>query len=865
MGQAAKKYDDIRFQVYKELNESVRNLFQTGGRWQKKAEKVMAVIGSISEWNADVKNALYPLQGLKETNKGESRIDSCVKYDLGDGVRLITVQENGICALLFVGKHDECEKWIKRNKRFKLSVDENKRLTPNFKSLSIVDDDKKRRTESDFSEGKLWQKLSERYFQEIFNDLPSLVVRGLKGLESTFSDDELQEYLEVINTTDAVKANALLDIFMELREGDTKQAKRRIDLYRNRQVLIEELEEDDLTQIKPGEEFFDFEDFDSTDLLNVLNSSGFKEWMLFLHPEQNKIVKEDYNGPAKLAGVSGSGKTAIIVKRAIRLAKKYTNEQILIVTLNKALANLIKELVYTACPNDGIRAQIEIKSFWKLCKDELKEFEKDIEKRFNEFTWKHGETAEEIWDEYYFCEKNNDDADEFYPVHQSLLSRNVNPRLYIKQEFDWIRSAFAPSEREEKYLEIDREGRSEPLTADYRKLMLQGLKGWEDKMDAIGVSDYTGLAARLHKYKDKLEGKYRSILVDELQDFGTMELALLRKLVNENENDMFLCGDIAQQVHTKHHKITHAGINIIGRSHKIKQNYRNSREILKAAYEVLKTNVNLDEVNTDDFEIIEPDFANFSTPKPFLIQAASLEAELGHALSYITEYLKVGNKACVAIAGLSLHQVKQIGEQVDIDVLDNLTKIDSSDIFLSDLDQTKGFEFDMMFVLNCKEGVIPDKSLPEAEWHRDICKLYVAMTRAKKELFVSYHHKPSSLFDDIKENFISDDWASHSTIIENYENVSISKKNKYSYDKKRDSLNLTGREFLYTDYSIGLPIEVQDKLLKLVQGKNASTDGKTTQWPSVYELFRERDAPNLSTLMGRTAYQKFRDHINKKV
>src|SRR5699024_3395650 len=109
----------------------------------------------------------------------------------------------------------------------------------------------------------------------------------------------------------------------------------------------------------------------------------------------------------------------------------------------------------------------------------------------------------------------------------------------------------------------------------------------------------TGLAARLHKYIDKLEAKYRCILVDELQDFGTMELSILRKLVPKDENDMFLCGDIAQQVHTKHHKITHAGINVIGRSKKIKQNYRNSREILKAAYETLRSNINIEKIRTD--------------------------------------------------------------------------------------------------------------------------------------------------------------------------------------------------------------------------------------------------------------------------
>ena len=87
------------------------------------------------------------------------------------------------------------------------------------------------------------------------------------------------------------------------------------------------------------------------------DTSGFFDWMLFTHPKQQAIIDEDFKGPALLNGVSGSGKTCIIVKRAIRLASKKPENTILILTLNRSLSNLIGELIDHACP-DHLRRYI---------------------------------------------------------------------------------------------------------------------------------------------------------------------------------------------------------------------------------------------------------------------------------------------------------------------------------------------------------------------------------------------------------------------------------------------------------------------------------------------------------------------------
>ena len=40
-------------------------------------------------------------------------------------------------------------------------------------------------------------------------------------------------------------------------------------------------------------------------------SASFEQWMLYLHPAQREYVAKNYDGPAKLEGVSGSGKTSL--------------------------------------------------------------------------------------------------------------------------------------------------------------------------------------------------------------------------------------------------------------------------------------------------------------------------------------------------------------------------------------------------------------------------------------------------------------------------------------------------------------------------------------------------------------------------
>ena len=66
-----------------------------------------------------------------------------------------------------------------------------------------------------------------------------------------------------------------------------------------------------------------------------------EKWMIFLHPEQREWVARDFNGPARVSGSAGTGKTIVALHRAVHLARVHPEARVLLVTFSEALANTL--------------------------------------------------------------------------------------------------------------------------------------------------------------------------------------------------------------------------------------------------------------------------------------------------------------------------------------------------------------------------------------------------------------------------------------------------------------------------------------------------------------------------------------------
>jgi len=801
----------------KYLMDGMSSLKKRGGKFTRAAQKVLEVLGSISSGDPE------PFRGIGTTNHGERRIKHAIKYDLPGACRLVTVVHADVTFLLFVGAHSDVDFWLEKNRGKEFAVDKASKLIEISRPAEIKEvgeiEPVPRRDMS--GEALLLDRLDKGLADLFLESFSYLAGRGIAELTSFSSDDEINTACEGISN--ARLADLALDVLIALASGDANAAEARIRLFNG-----EYIELDEVGYVQSGQDL-QLVPTDSPQWIQLYqhfaSTAGYKDWMLFLHPDQAGVVEENFDGSAKLLGVSGSGKTCVVVKRALRLAERYPEELVLVLTLNRSLAKLIGELVDAAVP-ESLRSQIVVKPFFEICQELIYRFEPGSERYYSDVTWKSEEHIDAIWREFYRCDLNNYQAAVMHPVHDSLIAQGVDAESYILDEFDWIRSAIAQSDRE-AYLDLERKGRSFQLQKHQRTLLLMGLAAWERKMRDVGVIDGLGLVAALQPFLDQIEPTYRCILVDESQDFGTSELKIIRRLVEPGENDLFICGDAAQQVSSKYQKIGEAGISIPSvRSRKIVKNYRNSREILIAAFAVLQRNINEFHLDSEEFEVFDPEFADFHGSAPLLLTADDLEQEIGNALAFLREETDQNRqwKACLAFAGYSLYEVQVFAKKIGFPVLDGTRSIDDHSIYFSDLAQSKGFEFDVVVVLNVSDGVLPNPNSPELEQAKDLAQLYVAMTRARTQLVVSYHHKPSHLLVGLDEVFLSDDWATYDS-----GEVKMWGVPPRLADLNEDTMvppsigEMDGHQFLYTEHAIGLP----QRLIEGVRGKVGRSDPKS--------------------------------------
>lgn len=833
----------MEYKQYRDFTPSLRNLFLKGGSFQKAAEKVQSVIGRLSLLGED------PLKGLKLTNFGENRIQKVYKYDLPGRARLITIQDNNVVLFCFAGDHIECDNWLDKHRGSRMFENSSSQIDLVRMTNANSNPEERPTGPSSLTQGKLFENIQpESYFERLIDGLPRSIVRRLEEMESIVEESVIDKVASEID--DSEKRQVIIDVFSILRQDKKAEALDRIKLFLGEVRSIEHLTEDEIEVLADGENIRKLQSDDPRFKLvfeHFVKTASYMDWMLFLHPDQQDIVNMDYSGPTKLSGVSGSGKTCIVVQRAIRLAGKYPGEKLLILTLNRQLARLIKDMVESACPKDLIGA-IDVLPFFSLCQRLLNKFEPENYKLYDDVTWKSKEHVDEIWCEYYRCELNNNDAKILIPVHDSFIARGINGEQYVREEFDWIRSAVAPTKRKD-YLNLERTGRSYPLSEIFRDTLLEGLLLWEKKMRNIGVTDYLGLSSALHRHLDKIDSLYRCIIADESQDFGTIELQIINKLVESGENDLFICGDIAQQVSAKHLNLGDAGIDVPSvRSLKIKKNYRNSREILLAAYDILENNLTEEMLESREFEILDPEYANFSAAPPLILKANKLEEEISFAIEYLKEYLRndPGKKTCIAFCGYSLYQIQQFGNRIGIKVLDEEVSIDVNNLYFSDLEHTKGFEFDAVVVVNCKQGVLPDVTKPEKEQFRDLSRFYVSMTRAKDQLVVSFSDTLSPYLSVADTYFLHEDWH---TYVEKHMETSFGeplslediRHREHAENELRDLIDLSGPEFLYTPYALGLSSLLIEKLRKVVSGKSLIRNRVPVEWKTLRQAKLDTD------------------------
>jgi superfamily I DNA/RNA helicase len=252
---------------------------------------------------------------------------------------------------------------------------------------------------------------------------------------------------------------------------------------------------------------------------------------------------------------------------------------------------------------------------------------------------------------------------------------------------------------------------------------------------------------------------YCAVVVDEAQDMGTQAFNLIRALIPEDQNDLFIVGDAHQRIYGKNKVVLgKCGINIIGRSHKLKINYRTTDEIRRWAVGMLEGR-DIDDLDggEDSNSLYKslthgeaPIIERFETPED---QAGFIKALLEDSQDPNSHFCVVArtNKEVSAIQ----EKLEKIGVKTAVIKPSEPDSADEDAVKLATVHRVKGLEFDQVILASANDGLIPldfalrDKADAVSKEDADTEErslVYVAITRARKSAFVLSYGALSGYF-----------------------------------------------------------------------------------------------------------------------
>jgi hypothetical protein len=461
-----------------------------------------------------------------------------------------------------------------------------------------------------------------------------------------------------------------------------------------------------------------------------------EDWMVFLHPDQRKVVEATYTGPARVRGAAGTGKTVVALHRASVLARRFgPAERILFVTFADHLVPVLREL-FGRLP-DATSGRVDFLSVGGLARG--------------------------------YCEPlgiapaSNAEATDAFDASFADQSLPGSPIFglsagYVRSEIEAVIRGRALHTVDE-YLEASRRGRRVGLTEVMRRSVWAVHEAWREALEP--VLEMSDLVARALAVARDSDPRWRSAIVDEAQDLTMAGLGLVQAAVSEGAKDradgLFLCGDGAQKVLPGGYTLRQAGVEVRGRRTTVlRQNYRTTAEIMAAALEIAGAAeiVDLDE----EFRRGEarPESSR-SGPEPELLTASSPDEEIETILQSVQRLVTTGSAPAGDIAVLvppmmldgMLAAFTTAGTEFQpIEDYDGRT---NSLVKVGTWSGSKGLEFKAVVVGGCGRSSFPSPA-EGSEWsdeqlerHQlELSQLFVSMTRARDILILTSAGEPAA-------------------------------------------------------------------------------------------------------------------------
>lgn len=498
---------------------------------------------------------------------------------------------------------------------------------------------------------------------------------------------------------------------------------------------------------------------DNAELRRIIEGGDFAAWRIFLHPEQLKYVESNYSGAFRLSGGAGTGKTVVAIHRARRLARDNPQARIVLTTYNKTLAEGLKADLRALDPEVVIAGKPGDRGVYVGGLDALGKAVLDLSSSALPAACESlfGRSGIEIGS------KRTDSAAVWREVAGSVdsgLDTKLATPAFLESEYVTVVLANRISALEQ-YAKVARPGRGVRLSRPQRIAvwkLVDAYRRQSQMNETISFPEVLALAAEALLIRAEGGGGYLAdhVVVDEAQDLHAAHWALLRGLVAEGQNDLFIAEDSHQRIYGSPIVLGRFGIKIVGRSRRLTLNYRTTAQNLRFAMGVL---AGADFQDLEQGDETSSDYRSARNgPEPELIPCPDQGIELERVADKIKSWLDEGVLP-ESIAVLTRSQderdrfVRGLGERgVSARALDKAAAGPGHPLVMT-MHRAKGMEFSRVILSGADDKHVPAaatmRNVPDEERAEALLRerslLYVASSRARDALVVTWSGKRSEL------------------------------------------------------------------------------------------------------------------------
>lgn len=546
---------------------------------------------------------------------------------------------------------------------------------------------------------------------------------------------KIEADLETARVNEQIPPDAYEGLFMLIAGASFEEAYNEVVPAAPETVDVEDFS----TALARPESLAHFAIADNEEALKEVLNQSIEKWRVFLHPTQRRLANGNKKGPVRVLGGAGTGKTVVAMHRAKWLAENAATDKsrVLFTTFTRNLAADIQQNLNKICSQEALE-RIEVMNLDAWVISFLKKQGYDYGLLMD------SQEEKRLWENAY--SEKPASADLSLGFFQEEWARVIQPQSVRNVD------EYKKASRIGRGTRLNRQQRVDiwPVFERYRHLLASNhLKEADDVYRD---------ARNLLESNPELRPNLGSVIVDEAQDMGTQAFMLIRALVPPGPNDLFIVGDGHQRIYGKNKVVLgHCGINIRGRSARLKVNYRTTDETRKMAVGVLEG------VSVDDLDGGEDNQTFYHSlmhgPMPVIRCFESMAEQADGILAAIRDN-QLTPEACSVIARTrkevsELKSALESRQQV-CHVLDGRSaNTPEGALNLATMHRVKGLEFDAVFVASANKGLVPlsfvvnsaaDPVTRRQRENEERALVYVSLTRARKLAFVFGYGQLSAWF-----------------------------------------------------------------------------------------------------------------------